>query len=255
MLLENPVSEVFFAWKDLFMTAGKLLPDPITHFQRQQKADLSSRRMQIICERRAGFNLRYWTRILRVPAKLDAIGKARNWSTEKVLLTKALLTSRMGAYYVDHILQRMKQLDAMTLQEEKWNWEKFYFGFIERYRNDVRIKDREQILLEMADIHHFIDPPGRLLANRARHWTLIERFLSRGMAIDDSLMDAIHHALASQATPKTRAFKVCFAVALFADVAERRQGVNWIMAYKNGMLGLFDAISAHPSVMQAIMDF
>ena len=160
----------------------------------------------------------------------------------------------MGSYYVDHILQRLKQLDAMTLQEENWNWEKFYFGFVERYRNDVRIKDREQIVREMEKIHHFIDPPGRLLANRARHWRLIERFLYRGTALEVTLTEAIRHALASNATPRAKALKICFAVGLFADLAERCRGMNWTLAYKNGMLGLFDFVSTQPRVMQAIMD-
>ncbi|NLE67672.1 MAG: hypothetical protein GX608_09645 [Lentisphaerae bacterium] len=231
-----------------------LLPDPITHFQRLQKAEVVTRRMKIVGERKAGFNLRYWHRIVRVPGKLDRIGAARGWPPEKLLLMKALLTSRMGAYYVDHILQRLKQLDAMTLQEENQNWEKLYFSFIERYRNEERIHDREQILFEMAKIHRFVNPPSRLLENRARHWKLVERFLAPGFDLDAAMTAEIRHALESQAAPTAKAFKVCFAVGLFADVAERSRGVNWMMAYENGMLGLFDMISAQPAVMHAIMD-
>ncbi len=231
-----------------------ILPDPITHFRRQQKAEFGTRRMKIVAERGAGFNLRYWQRIIRVPVKLDSVGAARRWPPEKLLLMKALLTSRMGAYYVDHILQRLKQLDAMTLQEERWNWEKLYFSFIERYRNETRISGREQILIEMAKIHHFISPPRQLLANRARHWKLVERFLASGVDLGVTLTAEIRRALESQAAPEAKAFKVCFAVALFADLAERNRGVNWMMAYQNGMLGLFDMVSNRPGVMQAIMD-
>jgi len=83
------------------------LPDPITNYNRQIARRRYERREEFILGHHPGFNLMYWPRILRAPARVERLGRHLGWSRYQIMLTKALLISRMAFVFIDHIIRRM----------------------------------------------------------------------------------------------------------------------------------------------------
>ncbi len=236
------------------MEIEPLLPDPITHLYRKSGYQRELQRINFISKKRPGFNLRYWKRIVRVPEKLDTIGKHRQWSNEQIMLVKALLTSRMGALYIDHIIRRLREIELVSSEREHREWERQYNLFVKRYVNDPQIKDRCAIVKEIRKLHRYTNPPQSLLRKRAKHWKSIEKFLSSESRIEEVLRYEIDKILDSPLSNNVKAFKIAFTVALYADVGERVNRMVWTFAYRDTMLRLYDKIRSYPNVFYAIIE-
>ena len=89
------------------------LPDPITNYNRQLARQRYQRREEYILGHHPGFNLVYWQRIIRAPRHVERWGRLRGWTRDQVLLTKALLISRMACVFIDHLITRMAQADIL----------------------------------------------------------------------------------------------------------------------------------------------
>lgn len=228
--------------------------DPLTHQYRIREYQRESKKMDLIGQYRPGFNLIYWKRIVRVPIIVDRISSRANWSSEKTILTKALLTSRMGARYVDHIIHRIKQTESLSEAQEHYLWEIYHSDFLDRYRNDQRIPDRENIIKVINRIHNYVMPPKRLIQERAHHWRRIANILTKGKNLESYLPERIKKILNSNLSKKVKAFKICFTVGLCADIEERWHHQAWTYAYREMMLRFYESIGTHPEALHAIIE-
>ena len=89
------------------------------------------RREEYVLGHRPGFNLIYWQRITRTPARVERWGRLWGWTRDQIMLTKALLITRMACVFIDHIIRRMEQAELIetSLGEPHLEWENQYRNF------------------------------------------------------------------------------------------------------------------------------
>ena len=90
------------------------LPDPITNYNRQIARQRYLRREEYVLDHHPGFNLVYWRRIVRAPARVERWGRRWGWTRDQIMLTQALLVSRMACVFIDHLIRRMGQKLGVT---------------------------------------------------------------------------------------------------------------------------------------------
>lgn len=235
------------------MMKDPFLPDPITDYYRGKARDKEERRLHFVSHHKPGFNLRYWRRIVRVSGKIDVVAARLNWVPEQTTLTKALLTSRMAARFIDHVIRRLMEAGVTTPATEHQEWEKQFHHFVDKYLRTETIKDRFLIMEQIRRLHQYTTPSRIILAQRTRHWRLIERTLWRIPNPTQALMESVYRWLHSNLRAEVKAYKICFAAGLYADYLERRHGHIWTFAYRDSMLRLFELIRRYPQVLHAII--
>ena len=231
------------------------LPDPITNYNRQVIRLRYQRREEFILGNHPGFNLVYWQRILRAPARIERWGGWFGWSRDQIMLTKALLVSRMACVFIDHIIRRMEQADIISGGPggPHSEWENQYRHFLLLFLRAEVIPDRHEIVNRMQCLHRYTLPPASLLEFRRRHWGRIERGLAPLMNASGAatLFDRKPRAAA---TPVAAARHLCFLAALYSDVQERIYHQQWMYAYSDCMLRLYDQLRKTPEVLAALIE-
>ena len=232
------------------------LPDPITNYNRQIARQRYQRREEYILGNHPGFNLIYWQRILRAPTRVDRLGKRFSWSTDQILLTKALLISRMACVFIDHIIRRMEQADMIAAAPgaPHLEWENQYRHFLLLFLRLTTIPDRREIVKRMERLHRYTMPPASLLGFRRRHWARIERCLSRHLNSSDTTSLFVRHPSGPHISPAAAARRICFTAAFYSDMQERLFNQQWMYAYSDCMLRLYDQIRKTPDVLAALIE-
>ncbi|MFA6064347.1 MAG: hypothetical protein WCW44_01900 [archaeon] len=234
--------------------------DPLTHARRSANNSKLNKRINNVIDagqQKRGFNRRYWFRIVRVPNKIDQLAKRRGWPPFLAMQKKAVLTSRMLAYYTDHMVTATKLAyksagESMTIKEEQTLWENVFDGALQRYRTDPiklpleEIKkltenkkyidlegmpERDSIMHLMRHIPDLISPPARILRQRAVEFrkrpTHIQRIIETlkkqtQKELQDNLGKELDTLLKRNIPEKEQASKVCFAASIYADALERK---------------------------------
>ena len=232
------------------------LPDPITNYNRQLARRRYQRREEYILGHHPGFNLVYWQRILRVPGRVERWGGRAGWTHDRIMLTKALLITRMACVFIDHIIRRMEQADMIsaTPGAPHVEWENQYRHFLLLFLRLADIPDRREIVKLMQRLHRYTMPPASLLDFRRRHWRWIERILPSLLAPSGSNALFIRNQFTDQGDPVAAARKICFTAALYSDIQERLYHQQWMYAYSNCMLRLYDHIRKFPDVLSAVSE-
>ncbi len=234
------------------------LPDPITNYNRQQARQRYQRREEYILGHHPGFNLLYWRRIVRTPGRVGRLGARLGWSPDQIMLTKALLISRMACVFIDHIIHRMEQADLLTPATggPHAEWENQYHHFLLLFLRQADIPDRREIVKLMQRLHRYTLPPLTLLEFRRRHWRAVERLLPPllNSQVNAPAPLAFRRPLSRQGRPATLARRICFAAALYSDIQERRYHQQWMFAYSDCMLRLYDRLRRTPAILAALLE-
>ena len=231
------------------------LPDPITNYNRQVARERYVRREEYVLGHRPGFNLIYWQRITRTPARVERWGRLWGWTRDQSMLTKALLITRMACVFIDHIIRRMEQAELIetSLGEPHLEWENQYRNFLLQFLRVKSIPDRREIVKLMQRLHRYTVPPPFLLDFRRRHWRWIERLLQRFLTPSGASKLFISLQIVVRAKPAATARRICFSAALYADIQERLYRQQWMYAYSDCMLRLYDRIRQYPEVLAALI--
>ena len=231
------------------------LPDPITNYNRQRARQRYQRREEYILGHHPGFNLVYWQRIIRAPRHVERWGRLRGWTRDQVLLTKALLISRMACVFIDHIIRRMEEADliARTPGAPHAEWESQYRHFLLLFLRMPDIADRREIVKCMQRLHRYTVPPDSLLAFRRRHWKLFERALSPLLTPSGASTLFIRRQISFRNNPVVAARRICFTAAIYSDIQERLYGQQWMYAYSDCLLRLYATVRKTPDVLSAII--
>lgn len=234
------------------------LPDPITNYNRQLARQRYLRREEYILGHHPGFNLVYWRRIVRVSARVERLGIHFGWSRDQIMLTKALLISRMACVFIDHIIHRMEQAELIAPAPggPHAEWESQYHHFLLQFLRLPEVPDRRDIVKLMQRLHRYTQPPVTLLDFRRRHWKSIERILPGLMAGPLGLPGPLvfRRPLQRSRNPTVIARHICFTAALYSDVQERRYRQQWIYAYSDCMLRLYDPLRKYPDILSALVE-
>ncbi len=231
------------------------LPDPITNFNRETVRRRYQRREEYILGNRPGFNLIYWQRIIRAPARVARWGRHFGWPPEQVLLTQALLISRMACVFIDHIIRRMEQADLLEARPgaPHAEWENQYRHFLLLFLRQRDIPARRQIVKQMQLLHHYTLPPASLIDFRRRHWARIEHCIPPLLRNGGSLSLFTHRQFTPGGRPAAAARHICFTAAVYSDIQERRYRQQWMYAYSDCMLRLYDQLRKQPAILAALL--
>jgi hypothetical protein len=232
------------------------LPDPITNYNRQLARQRYQLREEYILGHHPGFNLVYWRRILRAPARVERWGRLLGWTHDQIMLTKALLISRMACVFIDHIIRRMEQADmiAASPNAPHVEWENQYRHFLLLFLHLSDVPDRRDIVKLMQRLHRYTLPPGSLLDFRRRHWKSVEHVLAPLMTPAGAATLFNRQPAVPQRNPAAAARRICFAAALYSDIQERLYHQQWMYAYSNCMLRLYDHIRKFPDILAALIE-
>ncbi len=230
------------------------LPDPITNYNREVDRSRYRQREEYIIAHHPGFNLDYWRRIIRASARVNRLAAQWKWSREQILLTKALLISRMACMFIDHVIQRMEQAGILegTGHNPSLEWENQYRHFQVLFLKQEVITDRFEIIQTMQQLHHYTLPPMSILHFRRRHWPWLQRLRTARAAQEESIW-LERRMLARNPNPRAAARHICFIAALYADIQEDLQKQQWSYAYSCFMLGRYDYIRKFPAVLAEIV--
>ena len=231
------------------------LPDPITNYNRHQARERYLQRESFIQTHHPGFNLVYWRRIIRAPSRVERLGVHLGWSIDQINLTKALLISRMASIFVDHMIHRMVQtgLIASTTGGPAHEWENQYRQFLRMFLRVDDIYDRRLIVKNMQKLHRYTQPPASLLAFRRRHWRWIDRCVNARLTPEAAATLFADRLIRRAQKPATAARRIAFTAAIYSDIQERLFRQQWMYAYSNCMLRLYDQIRAFPHVFAALI--
>ena len=232
-----------------------VLPDPITNYNRQVARQRYLRREAFVLGHHPGFNLVYWRRIVRAPARVERLGRRWGWSRDQIKLTQALLVTRMACVFIDHLIGRMAQADILPriANAPHLEWERQYRDFLLLFLRTPEIHGRREIVKIMQRLHRYTMPPQSLLDFRRRHWRWIAAILPSLMTPSAASGLFIRRQFDVQGDPVVAARKICFTAALYSDVQERLYRQQWMYAYSNCLLRLYEHIRKHPDVLAAII--
>ncbi len=232
------------------------LPDPITNYNRQVARQRYLRREAHVLIHHPGFNLVYWRRIIRAPARIERLGRHLGWTADQINLTKALLISRMACVFIDHMIYRMEQAHLLvaTHGAPHAEWENQYRQFLRLFLRLTEIPDRRAIVKLMQRLHRYTRPSTTLLSFRQRHWEFIEGILAPRLNPEGAAALFARPAFTSGQNPARAAQRIRFHAALFADIQERLHQQLWMFAYSDFMLRLYDQIRKYPEVLTSLVE-
>ena len=232
-----------------------VLPDPITNYNRQVARQRYLRREEYVLGHHPGFNLVYWRRIVRAPARVERLGRRWGWSRDQIKLTQALLVTRMACVFIDHLITRMTQADILPriANAPHLEWERQYRDFLLRFLRTPEIHGRRDIVKIMQRLHRYTMPPQSLLDFRRRHWRWIAAILPALLTPSAASGLFIRRQFDFQGDPVVAARKICFTAAIYSDVQERLYRQQWMYAYSDCLLRLYEHIRKHPDVLAAII--
>lgn len=231
------------------------LPDPITNYNRQLIRRRYQRREEYILGHHPGFNLIYWQRIIHAPERVERWGRRLGWSHDQIMLTKALLTTRMACVFIDHIIHRMVEADliAPTPGAPHQEWENQYRHFLLLFLGLKEIPDRREIVKLMQRLHRYTMPPASILEFRRRHWARINRSLAPLLNASGASSLFIRRQFVAGGNSVFAARRICFTAALYSDIQERIYHQQWMYAYSDCMLRLYDQLRKYPDVLAALI--
>ena len=232
------------------------LPDPITNYNRQVARQRYLRREEFVLGHHPGFNLVYWRRIIRAPARIDRLGRHWGWTHDQIMLTKALLISRMACIFIDHVIQRMNEVGLIndSTEAQHAEWETQYRHFLRLFLSHTSVPDRRDIVKLMQKLHRYTVPPASLIDYRRRHWNRIERCLPPLLDPSGTSRLFIRRQFGLLANPVFAARRVTFTAALYSDIQERVFNQQWMYAYSDCMLRLYDQLRKFPAVLTALIE-
>ena len=229
------------------------LPDPITNYNRQVARQRYLRREEYVLGHHPGFNLVYWRRIARAPARVERWGRRLGWTADQVKITKALLITRMACVFIDHLIGRMAQADILPRGAPHLEWERQYRDFLLRFLRAPEIHGRRDIVKIMQRLHRYTMPPQSLLDFRRRHWRWLAAILPSLLTPSAASGLFIRRQFDVLGDPVVAARKICFTAALYSDVQERLYRQQWMYAYSDCLLRLYEHIRKHPDVLAALI--
>ncbi|NLB65571.1 MAG: hypothetical protein GX803_03765 [Lentisphaerae bacterium] len=232
------------------------LPDPITNYNRQQARLRLQESQQHIIGHQPGFNLVYWSRITRAPERVERWGRYLGWDRDRIMLTKALLISRMACIFIDHVIQRMNEVGLIndSTEAQHAEWETQYRHFLRLFLSHTSVPDRRDIVKLMQKLHRYTVPPASLIDYRRRHWNRIERCLPPLLDPSGTSRLFIRRQFGLLANPVFAARRVTFTAALYSDIQERVFNQQWMYAYSDCMLRLYDQLRKFPAVLTALIE-
>lgn len=231
------------------------LPDPITNYNRQVARQRYLRREAFVLGHHPGFNLVYWRRIVRAPARVERLGRRWGWSRDQIKLTQALLVTRMACVFIDHLIGRMAQAGILprSANAPHLEWERQYRDFLLLFLRTTEIHGRREIVKIMQRLHRYTMPPQSLLDFRQRHWRWIARILPGLLTPSAASTLFIQRQFNVQGDPVVAARKICFTAALYSDIQERLYRQQWMYAYSTCLLRLYDLLRKNPDILSALI--
>lgn len=232
------------------------LPDPITNYNRQVARQRYLRREAYVLGHHPGFNLIYWQRIARAPARVERWGRRLDWTADQIKLTKALLITRMACVFIDHLITRMEQADIIppSADAPHLEWEHQYRNFLLLFLGIAEIPDRREIVKLMQRLHRYTMPPESLIAFRRRHWRWIEQVLPPLLSTSGAATLFIRRQFGAHGDPVAAASKICFTAAIYSDIQEHLYHQQWMYAYSDCMLRLYSQIRKFPDILVALIE-
>lgn len=232
------------------------LPDPITNYNRQIARQRYQRREEFILDHHPGFNLVYWRRIVRAPDRVERWGRLLGWTRDQIMLTKAMLISRMASVFIDHVIHRMVQAELISPVPggPHAEWENQYHHFLLLFLRQPEVPDRREIVTLMQRLHRYTVPPVTLLDFRRRHWKCIEHVLPPLLTPAGAATLFNRRPISARYRPVAAARHICFTAALYSDIQERLYRQQWTYAYGHCLLRLYDQLRKSPEILAAILD-
>lgn len=182
---------------------------------------------------------------------------------EKFPIEKAITVAYLGSYLTDHIVfaekeaARLLENRDISEREEHELWEKTYGQVIQRLLSEL--PEAEVIREELALVDRYTRLPERLHCLRARHWRHLERVLRGSMAdlegniSEIPLVTRVHDIAASRRSPHRKAFGICLAASLLADMECWTSHRPWPEAYQKVMTELYPFLQRYPEILEEIV--
>lgn len=231
------------------MITAPLLPPPLIH-------ELRARSFARLYRMTGNPGNRGFGRVLRQRIHLVV-------RRERFMIEKAITVAYLGSYLTDHIIFAEKEaarlLEGRELsdREEHELWERNYGAVVMKVLDEL--PDGDRILDEMNRLDRFTRLPDRLYALRTRHWRHLRGILHSALADVEGnisgipLITRIHDILGSSRSPSHKAFGICLAASLLADIECWTAHRSWPEAYRKVMTELYNLLQRHPEVLEQIV--
>ncbi len=182
---------------------------------------------------------------------------------ERFMIEKAITVAYLGSYMTDHIVFAEKEaarlIDKRDLsdREEHELWERSYAGVINRLI--AELPDGEAIRAEMELIERYTTLPERLYTLRSRHWRHLQGILRNALSdlegniSEIPIVTRLHDLAMSGRTPRGKAFGICLAASLIADMECWSTHRPWPDAYRKVMTEFYPLLQRHPEVLEQIV--
>ncbi|MCS6770655.1 MAG: hypothetical protein NZ740_01355 [Kiritimatiellae bacterium] len=182
---------------------------------------------------------------------------------ERHLVEKAITVAYLGSYLTDHIIfaekeaARLLEGRELTEREEHELWEQNYGSVIAKIL--AELPDGEAIREEMTLLDRYTRLPEPVYAMRNRHWRHLQAILRHGPADAEGnisgipIVTRVHDVLTSGRPLHRKAFGVCLAASLLADVECWNSHRPWPEAYEHVMTELYPLLQRYPEVLEEII--
>lgn len=182
---------------------------------------------------------------------------------ERYLVEKAITVAYLGSYLTDHIIfaekeaARLIESRELTDREEHESWEQNYAGVIIKLLSEL--PDGKLIQQELGLLDRYTKLALRLYALRTRHWRHLQGILRNALADTEGniseipIVTRIHDVIASKRTVHGKAFSICLAASLLADMECWSTHLPWSDAYQKVMTELYPLLQRYPEVLEAIV--
>jgi hypothetical protein len=231
------------------MTTKPLLPPPLVH-------ELRARSFARLYRMAGNPGNRGFGRFLR--QRIQLIVRRERFTVEK-----AITVAYLGSYLTDHIIfaekeaARLLEGRALSEREEHELWERNYGAVVTKLMSEL--PDGEAIGAELGRLDRYTLLPAVLHRRRARHWRRLQVLLRSTLADMEGniseipVVTRIHDVLNSARTPSRKAFGVCLAASLLADMECWSAHLSWPDAYQKVMTELYPVLQRHPDVLENIV--
>lgn len=182
---------------------------------------------------------------------------------EHFLIEKAITVAYLGSYLTDHIIfaekeaARLLESRELTDREEHELWAASYAAVVSKLL--AELPDGLEIGAEMALLDRYTQLPAPLYSLRTRHWRHLQGILRTALADAEGniseipIVTRIHDLLAGNRTAHGKAFGVCLAASLLADMECWSSHLPWPLAYQKVMTELYPLLQRHPDVLEQIV--
>lgn len=231
------------------MVTTPLLPPPLVH-------ELRARSFSRLFQMTGNPGNRGFGRVLR--QRIHTIVRR-----ERYMVEKAITVAYLGSYLTDHLIfaekeaARLLEGRDLTDREEHELWERNYAAVVVKLL--AELPEGDAIREELNRLERYTRLPESVYVMRARHWRHLQGILHSGLADVEGnvseipIVTRLHDLVTSSRSPRRKAFGVCLAASLLADMECWNSRRPWPEAYQKVMTELYPLLQRHPEVLEQIV--